>query len=125
MSGSGWRLKKDSAADGWSMPTSTEWSRPDHCRDGSPADDVRACRHRISVVGESFHHDPVRLLFLAIPRVGTQVLDKGVTESVLGFSYRLTQHLLWQGYAVENLDFITGSAADFTLSTVLTYRFES
>ena len=57
--------------------------------------------------------------------VGTQVLDKGVTESVVGFSYRLTQHLLWQGYGVENLDFITGSAADFTLSTLLTYRMES
>ena len=57
--------------------------------------------------------------------VGTRVLDKGVTESVAGFSYRLTQHLLWQGYGVENLDFITGSAADFTLSTLLTYRMES
>ena len=54
---------------------------------------------------------------------GTRVLDKGVTESVLGFSYRLTQNLLWQGYAIENLDFITGSAADFTLSTLLTYRY--
>jgi hypothetical protein len=57
--------------------------------------------------------------------VGTKVLDKGVTESVLGFSYRLSEHLLWQAYGVENLDFITGSAADFTLSTLLTYRFES
>jgi len=57
--------------------------------------------------------------------VGTRTLDKGVTESVLGFSYRLTQHLLWQGYGIENLDFITGSAADFTLSTLLTYRFDS
>jgi hypothetical protein len=57
--------------------------------------------------------------------VGTRVLDKGVTESVAGFSHRLTRHLLWQGYAVENLDFITGSAADFTLSTLMTYRFES
>jgi hypothetical protein len=56
---------------------------------------------------------------------GTRVLDKGVTESVLGFSYRLTQHFLWQGYGVENLDFITGSAADFTLSTLLTYRYDS
>jgi hypothetical protein len=56
---------------------------------------------------------------------GTPMLDNGVTESVLGFSYRLTQHLLWQGYGVENLDFITGSAADFTLSTLLTYRFEA
>jgi hypothetical protein len=57
--------------------------------------------------------------------VGTQALDKGVTESVLGFSYRLTQHLLWQGYGIENLDFITGSAADFTFSTLLTYRSDS
>jgi hypothetical protein len=57
--------------------------------------------------------------------VGTRVLDKGVTESVAGFSYRLASHLLWQVYAVENLDFITGSAADFTLSTLLTYRLES
>jgi hypothetical protein len=56
---------------------------------------------------------------------GTRVLDKGVTESAVGFSYRLTQHLLWQGYGIENLDFITGSAADFTLSTLLTYRFEA
>jgi hypothetical protein len=57
--------------------------------------------------------------------VGTRTLDKGVTESVMGFSYRLTQHLLWQGYGIENLDFITGSAADFTLATLLTYRIES
>jgi len=57
--------------------------------------------------------------------VGTRVLDKGVTESVLGFSYRFMPHLLWQAYAVENLDFITGSAADFTLSTLMTYRIES
>ena len=56
---------------------------------------------------------------------GTRVLDKGVTESAAGFSYRLTQHLLWQGYGIENLDFSTGSAADFTLSTLLTYRFEA
>jgi hypothetical protein len=56
---------------------------------------------------------------------GSNVFDKDVTESVLGFSYRVAQPLLWQVYAVENLDFIRGSAADFTLSTVLTYRFES
>jgi hypothetical protein len=56
--------------------------------------------------------------------VGTRVLDKGVTESAVGFSYRLTRSLLWQGYGIENLDFITGSAADFTLSTLLTYRIE-
>jgi hypothetical protein len=56
--------------------------------------------------------------------VGTKVLDKGVVESVLGFSYRFTQRFLWQGYMVENLDFIRGGAADFTLSTLLTYRFE-
>ena len=55
---------------------------------------------------------------------GSPVFDQSVTESVLGFSYRVVPHFLWQLYAVENLDFITGSAADFTLSTVLTYRFE-
>lgn len=56
---------------------------------------------------------------------GTSVFDKGVTEAVLGFSYRLKPHLLWQVYGVENLDFIVGSAADFTLSTVVTYQFGS
>lgn len=56
---------------------------------------------------------------------GTRVLDKGVTESVIGVSYLIVPGLLWQLYGVENLDFITGSAADLTLSTVLTYRFRS
>ncbi len=56
---------------------------------------------------------------------GADAFDQGVTESVLGFNYRVVPHLLWQVYGVENLDFITGSAPDFTLSTVLTYRFES
>ena len=56
---------------------------------------------------------------------GTRVLDKGVTESVIGVSYRVLPGVIWQLYGVENLDFITGSAADFTLSTVLTYRFRS
>ncbi|WHZ17840.1 MAG: hypothetical protein OJF52_004693 [Nitrospira sp.] len=56
---------------------------------------------------------------------GTRVLDKGVTESVLGVSYRIFPGWLWQLYGVENLDFITGAAADFTVSTVLTYRFRS
>jgi hypothetical protein len=56
---------------------------------------------------------------------GAKTFDQGVTESVLGFSYRVAPHFLWQVYAVENLDFIRGSAADFTVSTVFTYRFES
>ena len=56
---------------------------------------------------------------------GTHVFDQGVTEGVLGFSYRLRPQLLWQVYAVENLDFIVGSAADFTLSTVMTFQFGS
>lgn len=56
---------------------------------------------------------------------GTRVLDKGVTESVLGVSWRVAPGWLWQLYGVENLDFITGAAADFTASTVLTYRFRS
>jgi len=44
---------------------------------------------------------------------GSDVFDKGVTETVLGFSYRIAgfsyriaQHWLWQAYAVENVDFI-------------------
>jgi hypothetical protein len=57
--------------------------------------------------------------------VGTRVLDNGVAESAVGFSYRLMPQLLWQVYGIENLDFITGSAADFTLATLLTHRFES
>ena len=56
---------------------------------------------------------------------GVRAFDQGVTEAVLGFSYRVVSHFLWQVYAVENLDFIIGSAADFTVSTVFTYRFES
>jgi uncharacterized protein DUF3187 len=56
---------------------------------------------------------------------GANAFDQGVTESVLGFNYRVARHFLWQVYAVENLDFIEGSAADFTISTVFTYRFES
>jgi len=57
--------------------------------------------------------------------VGLQVLDKGVTEVVAGFNYRVTEHWLWQVYGVENVDFITGSAADFTLATLFTYRFRT
>lgn len=56
---------------------------------------------------------------------GTHVLDNGFTEGVLGFNYRLRPRLLWQVYAVENLDFIVGSATDFTLSTVVTFQFGS
>ena len=54
---------------------------------------------------------------------GSPVLDEGVTEVAAGFNYRLRNNLLWQVYGVENLDFIRGGAADFTLSTVMTYRF--
>lgn len=54
---------------------------------------------------------------------GTQVLDGGVTEVVVGYSYQIRPKVIWQLYAVENVDFITGSAADFTLSTLVTYRF--
>lgn len=65
--------------------------------------------------------------FYTSPFSGTNsaVLDHGVTESVLGFSYRVAPRFLWQVYGVENLDFIRGSASDFTVSTVFTYRFES
>jgi hypothetical protein len=56
---------------------------------------------------------------------GTEILDDGVTAATVGFNYRLRKNLLWQVYGIENLDFITGSAADFTLSTLVTYRFGS
>lgn len=56
---------------------------------------------------------------------GTGILDDGVTDATVGFNYHLRKNLLWQVYGVENLDFITGSAADFTLSTLVTYRFGS
>jgi hypothetical protein len=56
--------------------------------------------------------------------VGLEVFDKGTTELVAGFSYRVAQHWLWQVYAIENIDFITGGAADFTLGLLFTYRFQ-
>lgn len=56
---------------------------------------------------------------------GLRMLDKGVTEVAAGFNYRVAPRWLWQVYGVENVDFITGSAADFTLATVVTYRFQS
>jgi len=64
--------------------------------------------------------------FYSSPFYGTGInaFDQGITESVLGFSYRVVPHFLWQVYAVENLGFNTGSAADFTISTVFTYRFD-
>lgn len=57
--------------------------------------------------------------------IGLRALDKGVTEVVAGFNYRVAPRWLWQVYGVENVDFITGSAADFTLATLVTYRFRS
>jgi uncharacterized protein DUF3187 len=56
--------------------------------------------------------------------VGLEVFDKGTTELVAGVSYRFAQHWLWQVYAIENIDFITGGAADFTLGLLFTYRFQ-
>ena len=57
--------------------------------------------------------------------VGTRVPDKGVTELVLGVSYRFTERLLCQDYGIENVDFVTWNAADFTLSTLMTYQYRS
>lgn len=54
---------------------------------------------------------------------GTPVLDNGVTEVAFGFNYHLRENMVWQVYGIENLDFIRGAAADFTLSTVMTYKF--
>jgi hypothetical protein len=56
--------------------------------------------------------------------VGLEVFDKGATEIAAGFSYRVARHWLCQFYAIENVDFITGGAADFTLGLLLTYRFQ-
>ena len=56
--------------------------------------------------------------------VGLEVFDKGVTEVVGGFSYRFAEQWLWQMYAIENVDFITGGAADFTVGVLFTYRFQ-
>ncbi|WP_455371701.1 DUF3187 family protein, partial [Petrachloros mirabilis] len=53
---------------------------------------------------------------------GLRMLDKGVTEVVGGFNYRFHRQWLWQFYGIENVDFITGSAADVTIATLLTYR---
>jgi len=57
--------------------------------------------------------------------IGIKTVDKGVTEVAAGFSFRLAPNWLWQVYGVENVDFITGSAPDFTASTLFTYRFVS
>lgn len=54
---------------------------------------------------------------------GTKILDGAVTEVAFGFNYRLRPNLVWQVYGVENLDLTRDSAADFTLSTLMTYRF--
>jgi hypothetical protein len=56
-------------------------------------------------------------------RTGSPILDRGVTEVAAGFTDRLRDRVLWHVYAVENVDFIRGSAADFTLSTLVTYLF--
>lgn len=51
-----------------------------------------------------------------------KLLDRGVTEAVLAFGYRFTPTLLWQVYAVENLDFTRDAASDVTIGAALTYR---
>ena len=56
--------------------------------------------------------------------VGLDIFDKGVTEVAGGFSYRMAERWLWQFYAIENVDFIQGAAADFTIATLMTYRFK-
>ena len=56
--------------------------------------------------------------------VGLEVFDKGVTEVVGGVNYRFAERWLGQFYAIENVDFITGGAADFTLAVLCTYRFQ-
>jgi hypothetical protein len=71
----------------------------------------------LSFVGQfNYYSSPFR-------NTGIKLLDRDVTEVALGFNYRLRSYLLWQVYGIENVDFTTGAAADFTLSTVITYRF--
>ncbi|MGH7255215.1 MAG: DUF3187 family protein [Nitrospirales bacterium] len=70
-----------------------------------------------SLVGQfDYYSSPFR-------KTGSQVLDNGVTEVAVGFSSRIRPHILWQVYGIENVDFIQNSAADFTLSTVVTFQF--
>ncbi len=85
-----------------------------------------------SIVGAEYLWTPrlslgLQFDYYSTPYAGTGInlLDQGVTELVAGFSYELRQDLLWQVYGVENVDFITGSAADFTLSTLVTFHFGS
>jgi hypothetical protein len=71
---------------------------------------------KFSITGQfDYHQSP-------FDRTGLKLLDQAITEVVLMFGYRFTQHLLWQIYGIENLDFIRDSAPDFTLGTVFTYR---
>jgi len=80
----------------------------------------------MSLVGTFLDHSTFCIfLFTAFYGTGTQVFDRGVTEAVTGFSYRLKPHLLRQVYGVENVDFIIGSAADWTRSTLRAYHFRS
>jgi hypothetical protein len=72
---------------------------------------------RASFVGQfDYYSSPFR-------NTGIKLLDRGVTEVAVGFNYLLRDHLLWQIYGIENVDLVTGAAADFTVSTAITYRF--
>ncbi len=56
---------------------------------------------------------------------GTDLFDEDVFEVATGFNYRLRENLLWAVYGVEDLFvFGGGGAADFTLSTFVTYQFK-
>lgn len=52
-----------------------------------------------------------------------KLLDRGLTEAVLGINYRFNQVCRWQVYAIENVDLITGGNPDFTLGTSVTLQF--
>ncbi|MEW6324190.1 MAG: DUF3187 family protein [Nitrospirota bacterium] len=54
---------------------------------------------------------------------GTQILDKGVTEAVVGFNYRIRPRVLWQLYGIENFNWPFGAGADFTLGSDVSFRF--
>jgi hypothetical protein len=66
---------------------------------------------------------------------GQGLAPTGNFQPVQGLSFRLSLRVCWclaialrhnssgRSYGVENLDFTQDSAPDFTLATVLTYRF--
>ena len=81
----------------------------------------------LSIYGRTTCHLTLQFDYYTTPfrHVGLEVFDKGATEVVAGFNYRIAEQWVWQMYAVENVDFITGGAADFTVAVLFTYRYRT